>query len=416
MNIYAWIVLLTLLFEAVLNFIADQLNLRALKPQLPAEFQGVYDEIAYARSQDYTRVKTRFGLVVSTLELLFLLAFWFAGGFGWLDQQVRAFALHPIITGLIYIGVLMFAHGVLSLPFAIYSTFVIEERFGFNRTTIKTFILDLIKGTALSIAVGAPLLAGVLAIFQYGGTWAWLYCWIGVTIFTLLIQFVAPVWIMPLFNKFTPLADGELLQRIRSYSESVHFPLQGVFVMDGSKRSGKSNAFFTGFGRHKRIALYDTLIEKHTVGELVSVLAHEIGHYKKKHIIKNLIAGILHMGVLFFLLSIFLRHSGLFAAFYVEEVSIYAGLIFFGLLYTPIELVLSVILSVFSRRHEFEADRFVVETTDEGESFIAALKKLSLHNLSNLSPHPFTVFLNYSHPPVLQRIHAVRRLIGERAA
>ncbi|HNR68423.1 MAG TPA: M48 family metallopeptidase [bacterium] len=416
MNIYAWIVLLTLLFEAVLNFIADQLNLRALKPQLPAEFQGVYDEIAYARSQDYTRVKTRFGLVVSTLELLFLLAFWFAGGFGWLDQQVRAFALHPIITGLIYIGVLMFAHGVLSLPFAIYSTFVIEERFGFNRTTIKTFILDLIKGTALSIAVGAPLLAGVLAIFQYGGTWAWLYCWIGVTIFTLLIQFVAPVWIMPLFNKFTPLADGELLQRIRSYSESVHFPLQGVFVMDGSKRSGKSNAFFTGFGRHKRIALYDTLIEKHTVGELVSVLAHEIGHYKKKHIIKNLIAGILHMGVLFFLLSIFLRHSGLFAAFYVEEVSIYAGLIFFGLLYTPIELVLSVILSVFSRRHEFEADRFVVETTDEGDSFIAALKKLSLHNLSNLSPHPFTVFLNYSHPPVLQRIHAVRRLIGERAA
>ncbi len=241
-------------------------------------------------------------------------------------QQVRAFALHPIITGLIYIGVLMFAHGVFVLcPLRSIQLLSSKSGSASNRTPSKTFILDLIKGTALSIAVGAPLLAGVLAIFQYGGTWAWLYCWIGVTIFTLLIQFVAPVWIMPLFNKFTPLADGELLQRIRSYSESVHFPLQGVFVMDGSKRSGKSNAFFTGFGRHKRIALYDTLIEKHTDGELVKRAGARKRTLQKETYHKKTDCTASCTWVYFFSLFYFLRHSGMFAAFYVEEVSTMPG-------------------------------------------------------------------------------------------
>jgi STE24 endopeptidase len=215
---------------------------------------------------------------------------------------------------------------------------------------------------------------------------------------------------MPLFNKFTPMEAGELRESITKYTESVHFPLKGIFVMDGSKRSTKSNAFFTGFGRNKRIALFDTLIEKHTIPELVAVLAHEIGHYKKKHIIKGMVISILHTGILFYLLSIFLSHKALFDAFYMEEMSIYAGFIFFGMLYAPVEMILSLFMQLFSRKNEFEADRFAAETIDDSENMISALKKLSRHNLSNLTPHPVYVFLNYSHPPVLQRIEKIRNL------
>ena len=224
------------------------------------------------------------------------------------------------------------------------------------------------------------------------------------------MQFIAPTWIMPLFNKFTPLEDGDLRSAILSYAKSVQFPLENLFVMDGSKRSSKSNAFFTGFGKHKRIALFDTLIEKHSIQELVAVLAHEIGHYKKKHILQSMIISVIHMGVMLFLLSIFLSHEGLFTAFYMDEMSIYAGLIFFGMLFSPIEEILSVVMQLFSRKNEFEADRFAVETTREHESMINALKKLSVHNLSNLTPHPLYVFFNYSHPPVLERIKAIREI------
>jgi len=215
---------------------------------------------------------------------------------------------------------------------------------------------------------------------------------------------------MPLFNKFTPLEEGELRESILSYAKSVKFSLQNLFVIDGSKRSTKSNAFFTGFGKNKRIALFDTLIEKHTVAELVAVLAHEIGHYKKKHIIQGMLISILQMGVMFFLLSIFISHEGLFEAFYMENISIYAGLIFFGMLYSPIELILSIFMQIFSRKNEYEADHYAAETTKDPNSMIDALKKLSVHNLSNLTPHPLYVFLNYSHPPVLERINAIRKL------
>jgi len=213
---------------------------------------------------------------------------------------------------------------------------------------------------------------------------------------------------MPLFNKFEPLEDGELKTAIISYADAVNFPLKNVFVMDGSKRSGKSNAFFTGFGKNKRIALFDTLIAQHTVSELVAVLAHEIGHYKKKHILKSLIIGIVHTGVMFFLLSLFISYQGLFDAFYMDQQSVYAGLIFFGMLYSPIEFFLGIFLQMRSRKNEYEADRFAVETTKDSESMTNALKKLSAHNLSNLVPHPFYVFMNYSHPPVLERIKAIR--------
>lgn len=413
MNIYGIIILSTLIFSFVVSFIAELLNLRALRDKLPEEFAGVYDVEKYKKSQEYTRVKTKFGFVSAAFGLAITLIFWFAGGFNYLDQIVRGWQLHPILSGLAYIGILMFARSILSLPFSIYATFVIEERFGFNKTTPRVFVLDLAKGALLAAALGGPLLAGVLAFFQYAGSWAWFYCWVAATAFTLFIQFIAPTWILPLFNKFTPLPEGELRQAILDYAKKVNFPLKNLFVMDGSKRSTRSNAFFTGFGKNKRIALFDTLLEKHNVRELVAVLAHEIGHYKKKHILKGMIVSIAHAGVVFYLLSIFLSHEGLFRAFYMENMSIYAGLIFFGMLYSPIELILSIFMQIVSRQHEYEADRFAAETTRDPQSMIDALKKLSLHNLSNLTPHPFYVFLNYSHPPVLARVRAINRIQEE---
>ncbi len=408
MNVYSLIILITLVFSYILDLITDLLNLRSLKGDLPQEFKGVFDADGYRRSQEYTRVRTRFGFFTSSVNLAAIIIFWFAAGFNVIDLIVRGWQLHPIFTGLIYIGILILLRTLLGLPFSIYSTFVIEEKFGFNKTTPGTYILDMLKGLLLGIVLGGPLLAALLFFFDYAGAYAWLYCWAGTTVFTLFVQFVAPTWIMPLFNKFTPMEEGELRQAITAYADRVEFPLKGILVMDGSKRSTKSNAFFTGFGKNKRIALFDTLIEKHTIAELVSVLAHEIGHYKKKHILKGMVISIIHMGIIFYLLSIFISHSGLFDAFYMENQSVYAGLIFFGLLYSPIELLLSIIMQIFSRRNEYAADRYAAETTGDAGSMIAALKKLSLHNLSNLRPHPLYVFLNYSHPPVLQRIEALR--------
>jgi STE24 endopeptidase len=375
---------------------------------LPREFEGTYDADAYKNSQNYTRVYTRFGFLTGSISLVVTIIFWFAGGFNYLDNIVRAWELGAIGTGLVYIAILIIARSILSLPFSLYTTFVIEEKFGFNQTTIKTFFLDMVKSLFLGIVLGGPLLAGLLYFFYVAGNMAWIYAWAVTTVFTLIVQFIAPTWIMPLFNKFTPLENGDLKESIISYAKKVKFPLKGIFVMDGSKRSKKSNAFFTGFGKNKRIVLFDTLINNHTVGELVSVLAHEVGHYKKKHILKSMVISILHMGLMFYLLSLFLSHRGLFEAFYMDHMSVYAGLIFFGMLYTPIEMVLSIIMQIFSRKNEYEADRFAAETMDGSENMISALKKLSRDNLSNLTPHPFYVFLNYSHPPVLKRIEAIK--------
>ncbi|RMF56376.1 MAG: M48 family peptidase [Calditrichaeota bacterium] len=410
MNIYGIIILTTLLLDFLLDLISDILNLKSLRDKLPEEFQDVFDQEKYQKSQEYTRVRTRFGILTSIFDLAVLLLFWFSGGFNYLDHLVRSWVTGEIWRGLLYIGILLFARGVLSLPFSIYSTFVIEEKFGFNKTTPKTFILDILKATVLGIVIGGLLLAAVLAFFQYTGDYAWLYCWIAVVVFSLFMQFIAPTWIMPLFNKFTPLEEGELRNAILEMAKKVNYPLKNVFVMDGSKRSTKSNAFFTGFGKNKRIALFDTLIEKHTIKELVAVLAHEIGHYKKKHIQKGMLISILHTGIMFYLLSIFLTHQGLFEAFYMDHMSIYAGFIFFGMLYSPIEMILSIFMQIFSRKNEYEADRFAVESTGDPESMISALKKLSADNLSNLTPHPLYVFLHYSHPPVLERINAIRQL------
>jgi len=412
MNIFAVIILVTLAADFILNLLADYYNLQSLDEGLPEEFSDVYDEDTYVKSQAYTKERTRFGILVSIFNLALLLTFWFAGGFNWLDEIVRGWELGLIWTGLVYIGFLMIAKSILSLPFSLYSTFIIEEKYGFNKTTPATFALDLLKGLGLGILLGGPLLAGILAFFTLIDQYAWLYAWGAVTVFTLIIQFIAPRWIMPVFNDFEPLEESDLRQKIRTYTDRVNFVMEGIYVMDGSKRSSKSNAFFTGFGRNKRIALYDTLINNHSDDELVAVLAHEIGHYKKKHILKNMAIGIVQTGIMFLLLSFFLNTQGLYEAFYMEQASVYAGLIFFGMLYAPVDMIISIFMQVLSRRYEFEADAFASATFHK-EPMIDALKNLSKDNLSNLTPHPFYVFLNYSHPPVLQRIKAIRAA-GER--
>jgi len=408
MNFIAIIILAAIIVDFVLNGLADILNLKGLKTEVPESFRGYYDADSYRKSQEYLRVNTKFGWITSSFNMLLILIFWFGKGFPVLDQWVRSWNFGYIMTGLLYIGLLLLFKAILSLPFSIYSTFVIEERFGFNKTKWSTFIMDIVKGFLLSLLLGAPLLSGILAFFEYAGANAWLYCWIAVTIFMLIIQFIAPTWIMPLFNKFNPLEDGDLKNAIMSYARSIKFSLEKVFVMDGSKRSAKSNAFFTGFGKHKRIVLFDTLIKQHTVNELVSVLAHEMGHFKKKHILQTMIISIVQLGIMFFLLSIFVSYQGLFDAFYMKQKSVYAGLIFFSMLYSPIEFFAGILMQMLSRKNEYEADRFAVETTQDPKSMADALKKLSVHNLSNLIPHPFYVFLNYSHPPVLERIEKIK--------
>ena len=408
MNTIALIILGAIIFDFILNGVADYLNLKMLHNSLPDAFQGVYDPDRYRKSQQYLKVNTRFGWVTGTFNVIVILIFWFGKGFPLLDEWVRSFNFGPVIAGLIYMGILISIKALLSLPFSVYATFVIEERFGFNQTTWSTFLKDMIKGVSLAILLGTPLLAGVLAFFEYAGSNAWWYCWIAITSYMLGVQFIAPTWIMPLFNKFTPLEEGELKSAILSYAGSINFPIENVYVMDGSRRSRKSNAFFTGFGRHRRIVLFDTLIKQHTVGELLAVLAHEMGHYKKKHIYQSMALGILQVGMILYLLSIFLSYQPLFDAFYMPHKSVYAGLIFFGMLYSPLGFIFGILMQMLSRRNETEADRFSVETTHDPNSMVEALKKLSEHNLSNLLPHPLYVFLNYSHPPVLERIEAIR--------
>ena len=409
MNTFAVIILVVLLGEYFLGLVSGMLSLRTFSAKLPTEFIGVFNEDKYKDAHRYNKTRTQFGFITTTANLCFLLAFWFVGGFEWLDQTLRSFHYGPILTGLAYIGTLILLSSALNLPFKLYSTFTIEARFGFNRTTIATFVTDLLKGLVLGTVIGGILLAVILGFFEWAGALAWLWCWVAATVLMLSLQFIAPTWIMPLFNTFTPLNEGELHDAIHSYAHSVRFPLQGIFVVDGSRRSSKANAFFTGFGKHKRIGLFDTLVDDYTVPELVAVVAHEVGHYKKRHIWKGMLLSVAHLGAMLWILSLFLGQPGLFEAFAVSQPSTYTGLLFFSLLFTPVELILSLLMNLFSRKNEFEADAFSAQTTGNGDALVSALKKLSADNLSNLTPHWFDVFLHYSHPPVLERIRALRQ-------
>jgi STE24 endopeptidase len=408
-NIYLGIILTILITRYLLDLFVENLNLRSASSGLPGEFSGFFDAAKYKTAQDYLKINCRFKLSREGLLTLLIIAFILAGGFNLVDRFARGFNRGPIATGLIFAASLMLALKALNIPFSAYQTFVIEERFGFNRTTLKTFILDILKGLILLAIIGGIVFSGVVWFFGRMGSYAWVYCWLGVTCFQLFLVFIAPVVILPIFNKFIPLEDGRLKSAIEQYAAGQDFKLKGIFKIDASRRSSKSNAFFTGFGKYRRIALFDTLIEKQSVDELVSVLAHEIGHYKKKHIIKQMAVSVISAAVMFFILSLFMENPGLFSAFKMEESSIYASLFFFGFLYTPISMVFSIFSNYLSRRHEFAADLYAVSTYKRPEAFINALKKLSADNLANLTPHPLKVFLDYSHPPLLQRIQMIRR-------
>ena len=320
---------------------------------------------------------------------------------------MRSFHVGPIWTGLVFLIILFAAQWVLELPFSIWGTFVTEEKFGFNRTTPRTFVLDLVKGVAVSTVIMVPLVIAFLALFQYAGRAAWVYAWLAVVAFSFLIQFLAPKIIMPLFNKFTPLEDGELKEAILAYTHKVDFPLKGLFSIDASRRSSKGNAFFTGFGKNKRIALFDTLIKRHSTEELVAVLAHEVGHYKKRHVLIGTVTSAVETGIFLGLFAFFVKQAGLFAGFGVDSPSVWAGVVFVSVLLRPLQLVLSISGAALSRRHERQADKFAMTTTGRGDLLAGGLKRLSKDNLSNLTPHPFYVFLKYSHPPTLERLRSL---------
>ncbi|MFP4049285.1 MAG: M48 family metallopeptidase, partial [Desulfovermiculus sp.] len=382
--------------------------LKSLKSSLPREFADVFDPQTYLTAQNYTQAKTKLDLTSSSFGLIILVIFIVSGGLPWLDAWVRSLGLHPVFSGLIFLGLLGLAADLLFLPFQLYATFVLEEKFGFNRMSLATFIQDKLKGFLLALLIGGPCLAGIILFLNAYSVWGWVWAWGGVSAVMIGVQYLAPTWILPLFNTFNPLEDGELKDKILEYARQNGVTIQDILVMDGSKRSARSNAFFTGFGRKKRIALFDTLLEKHSAEELVAVLAHEVGHWKLKHVRRILLLGIVKTGIILFLLSATIRFEPLFEAFWLEQASVHAGMVLFLLVYTPLSLLLSAAVHSLSRQHEFEADKFAVRTTRQPDALIQALKKLSRDNLSNLSPHPLKVFLEYSHPPVLERIRALR--------
>ncbi|MAJ45058.1 MAG: peptidase M48 [Candidatus Marinimicrobia bacterium] len=408
MNIYFLIIISAIVFEFLLSIVVNKLNLNALSPKLPEEFSDVYDKEKYAKSQDYTRENTKFSFFTSTFFTILTLLVILFGFFNHIDLFVRKFENNDIISGLLFYGILYIINDLIMTPFSLYKNFIIEEKFKFNKMKLSTFFIDKIKGYFLIIIIGAPIISLILYLFEGLGSYAWLYAWGAVSLLSLAIQPVFNLFIAPIFNKFTPLDEGSLLSEIKAYVEKVNFPIAKVDVMDGSKRSSHSNAYFSGIGKTKRIALFDTLLEKQKDEEILAVIAHEVGHYKCKHIQKGIILGIVQSGIMFYLMSLFINNEDLFTVFKMENLSIYASLLFFGMLYAPIEMVLAFIFNYLSRKHEFEADEYSAKTTGKPENLISSLKKLSAENLSNLTPHWLNVALNYSHPPTLQRINALK--------
>lgn len=409
MNGYLIFILVLLVFNWLLSLIVELLNVRHVSTEIPEEFAGVYDKEKYAQSQRYLRDNTRFGQIQAGVMLPLTIAFIVFGGFRWINGVAQSTADSMIVQGLVFGGILILIGQIISIPFSIYDTFVLEQKYGFNKTTPKTFVADLLKGLLLTAALGAPVFSLILWIFNAVPN-AWLWAWGALAVIQLFILFIAPVVILPLFNKFTPLEDSELRSAIEKFAAAQSYRLSGIFKIDGSRRSTKSNAYFTGFGKTKRIALYDTLIEKHTVSELVAILAHEIGHCKLGHIKKGIVISLISSLLMFFILSLFITKPELYAAFGIEGTPLYAGFIFFGFLYAPINMILGLLHNILSRKHEYEADAFAAKTTQEPKALINALKKLSVDNLSNLTPHPLKVFLQYSHPPCLERIKALKHL------
>jgi len=391
------------LLATTLNF----LNAKRFKDTIPEELSDVYNSEEYKKSQDYKLTNYRFGILTSTFSILLILGVLIFGGFGWIDNWVSSLTENKTVQSLLFFGVIMLGSDILNTPFGYYKTFVIEEKFGFNKTTLKTFIADKIKGWLMIIVLGGGILTLVLWFFEWAGTNFWLYTWGLITVFTIFINLFYSKLIVPLFNKQEPLEDGSLKSKIESYANNVGFKLQNIFVINGSKRSTKANAYFSGFGREKRITLYDTLVNDLEEDEIVAVLAHEVGHYKKKHIIFNLASSIIITGAMLFILSLFINNPIISLAIGVDKPSFHAALIGFGMLYSPISEITGLLMNYFSRKFEYQADDFAKETFS-ASPLITSLKKLSKNSLSNLTPHPAYVFMHYSHPPLKDRIQNLK--------
>jgi STE24 endopeptidase len=407
-NMNHLIIFYIIIFIIVFNYLferwLDWLNNKNSSDTLPKELIDIYDEEKYKKSRAYDKVKNKFSLLSSTFSLITILAMLFFRGFAYVDEFSREITTHSILLPLVFFGILILASGVINLPFSIYSTFVIEEKFGFNRTTIRTFILDQLKGIVVGLILGGSLMSLFIWFFNTAGELFWLWAWIAFSVFVILITMFYASLIVPLFNKLSPLEVGELRTEIENYCQKVDFKLDNLFVMDGSKRSSKANAFFSGLGAKKRIVLYDTLVNEYSKEEITAVLAHEIGHYKKKHTLTTMIVSIIQMGIMLYILSLVINMPEFSLALGVKEKSFHIGILVFSMLYTPLSMLIGVLMNIISRKNEYEADNFA-KTTYNHQPLISSLKKLSVDSLSNLTPHRYYVFVNYSHPTLLQRIN-----------
>ena len=395
-----------------INFIIDKvlnaLNAKHYNDAIPEDLNDVYDETEYKKSQAYKKTNYTFGIFSSTFSIVLTLGFLFLDGFEFVDNIARSYTENPIGISLLFFGIIMIGSDLISIPFSVYKTFVIEEQFGFNKTTVKTFIIDKIKGLLMMIVLGGGILALIVWVYLKTQEHFWLYAWGIVTVITIFMNLFYARLIVPLFNKQTPLEDGTLREQISEYAQSVGFSLKNIFIIDGSKRSTKANAYFSGFGSEKRITLYDTLVNDLEEEEIVAVLAHEVGHYKRHHIIFNLVTSILLTGMMLFILSVFISNPLLSNALGVEIPSFHVGLIAFGMLYSPVSELIGILMNYISRKFEYQADDYA-KTTYKAEPLITSLKKLSKNSLSNLTPHPSYVWMHYSHPTLLERIKNLRK-------
>ncbi|NLP58768.1 M48 family metallopeptidase [Lutibacter sp. B1] len=393
------IIIVKFIFDTIIN----ALNAKHFNDEIPSELEGIYNEEEYLKSQKYKKENYNFSLLTSVFSLIATLLFFFLDGFAFVDEIAKYFSNNSIIITLIFFGIILFVSDILSLPFSYYKTFVIEEKFGFNKTTKKTFILDKIKGWGMSIIIGGGILALITWFYQLTTTNFWLYTWILISVFSIFMNMFYSKLIVPIFNKQTPLEEGELKTAIHNFAQKIGFKIDNIFVIDGSKRSTKANAYFSGFGAQKRITLFDTLLNDLETDEIVSVLAHEVGHYKKKHIIYNLLLSIALTGFTLYILSLLIGNLTLSQALGVEQASFHIGLIAFGILYSPISEITNLFMNLLSRKFEYQADDFAKQNF-AAKPLISSLKKLSKNSLSNLTPHNLYVKIHYSHPTLLQRI------------
>lgn len=397
-------VILTLEFivESILAF----LNNKSSKKSIPVELDGIYDEERYQKSQAYQTEVSKFSRFTSSISFLVSFLAIALGWFGWLDNYLRELSPFNMVTTLLFFAILFIVNDLITIPFVLYKNFVVEEKFGFNKMTLKTFLLDKLKSYVLTFLIGGLLLSALIYLVESIGMNFWVYFWGIMVAFMLFANLFYTSLILPLFNKLTPLENGALKQSIKNYCEKVNFPMTNIFVMDGSKRSSKGNAFFSGFGKKKKVVLFDTLIENHSVEELTAVFAHEVGHYKKKHIIQSTFFSILLTGLMLFLFSRMVFSSEVSWAMGGQTTALHLNILAFGILYTPISTLFGIIGSVISRKNEYEADAFAKETYD-GQPLIDSLKKMTSDHLSNLTPHPAYVFVHYSHPPLKERVKAL---------